>query len=848
MINFGIDVLQLWWLENVIKANQMSDPQHNPLETEIKEKLSYKPFAIFWLVLSLLWAVGTVVMSVRYVEHQANLAYQDAQEASSQALNDAHLGLSGNIRDLHATPATVARISVVRRVLGYFSDHPIDPELSTKEAQEAIASDARSADAELEMLVRNKSSMSVIWLIASNGRAVASSNAADQDSFVGTDYSDREYFLEAMQGKTGSQFAVGRVSNVPGLFYSAPVLVSGKTVGVVAGKISLDFLGHWAKQTNAFVTDENGVVISAKDPRMLMKAMPGARVQALSREYLLNRYKQPVFEELRIEKFQVTRNPQEQKLLSILGFQELPAVVSVSGLSKPVLLSSKEVDGQGLRVFSAQPVEGINSIAQDILALVIAGCLFGGFLIATLTNLVYWALDRQHAKRNQAKRSLIAKMSELDPLTGVLNSGGIEKRVRSVVRAGVESALILIDLDFFKDINDSLGHEAGNEALREVARRISSKVNANSQVIRYGSDEFIVLLPGIGSKGYASTVAASILDAIKEPMELCYETQFLTASIGIAMIPEAGRDAAALLSNANTALNKVKERGRSDTCFYHSSFQDAKDEEKELAKQMRIGIEQGEFEVYYQAQFSNLTHGVIGFEALLRWKHPTKGMVSPGMFIPVAEKTGLIIKLGEATIKAACKQAGQWKREFDRDVTIAVNMSAIHLRRKELVTVVKKALKANGLHGNALELEITESLVVDDAESVSRNIEALKALGVKFSIDDFGTGYSGLSRLRSFPVDALKIDQSFVREMVSQRSDLDVVKAIIELGKALGLHVIAEGVETVAQFDLLTDLGCHSVQGFLFHRPCAADEATEFLRRAVECRPSDCRCQLSLAA
>lgn len=832
----------------------MSIPQHtDSLSTEIKEKLSYKPFAIFWLVLSLLWACGTVVMSVRYVVHQANLAYQDAQDAASQALNDAHLGLSGNIRDLHATPATVARISVVRRVLGYFADHPIDPVLSTRGAQEAISnSEAGEADAELEMLVRDKSSMSVIWLIAANGRAVASSNAADPDSFVGTDYSDREYFLEAMQGKAGSQFAVGRVSNIPGLFYSAPVQINGRTVGVVAGKISLDFLAHWAKQTNAFVTDENGVVISAKDPGLVMKVMPGARAQALSREYLLNRYKQAKFEEMRIEKYQVTRNPQVQHLLSILGFIELPDVVSVSGLSKPVLLSSKEVDGQGLQVFSAQPVEGINSIPQDILALIIAGCLFGGFLIATLTNLVYWALDRQLAKRNQAKRALIAQMSELDPLTGVLNSGGIEKRVRSVVKAsqesGVDSALIFLDLDFFKDINDSLGHEAGNEALREVARRISTRLDAKSQVIRYGSDEFVVLLPGIGSKGYASTVAASILDAIREPMELCYETQFLTASIGIAMIPEAGTNAAALLSNANTALNKVKERGKADTCFYHPSFQEAKDEERELAKEIRIGIERGEFEVYYQAQFSNLTHGVIGFEALLRWKHPDKGMVSPGIFIPVAEKTGLIIKLGEATIKAACKQAGQWKREFDRDVTIAVNMSAIHLRRKELVTVVKKALKANGLHGNALELEITESLVVDDAESVFKNIEALRALGVKFSIDDFGTGYSGLSRLRSFPVDALKIDQSFVREMVSQRSDLDVVKAIIELGKALGLHVIAEGVETVDQFDLLTDLGCHSVQGYLFHRPSNVSEATEFLRRAVECQPSACRCKLSLAA
>lgn len=295
-------------------------------------------------------------------------------------------------------------------------------------------------------------------------------------------------------------------------------------------------------------------------------------------------------------------------------------------------------------------------------------------------------------------------------------------------------------------------------------------------------------------------------------------------------------------------LQNPKQSGKADYFMYRESFQQAKDQERQLASEIKLGIEKGEFEVYYQAQVSTQTHAVSGFEALLRWKHPTKGMVSPGDFIPIAEKYGLIVAMGEATIKKACRQAGRWQSEFGREITIAVNLPLIHLRRNDLVELVTQELAANNLEGSALELEITESMIGSDASLVQSNIETLKSLGVKFSIDDFGTGYSGLSRLKDFPVNALKIDRSFIEKMVSNQFDFKLVQVIIGFAKVFGLNVIAEGVETQDQFELLATLGCNSVQGYLMHRPSPVCEATEYLRKSSNCQPSQCRCHLSLAA
>ncbi|NTV70090.1 MAG: EAL domain-containing protein [Azonexaceae bacterium] len=811
----------------------------------MRDKLSYRPFAIFWLLASLIWSLGTVVMSYHYVDQQARAAYQDAADNATTALNDAYLGLSGNIRDLHATPATVARIESVHRVLEHFARHPVSPALSVGEAQAQI-SQARVGDLnrELSEIASQKHSMGVIWLISKNGRAVAASNADTPESFVGTDYSDREYFKAAIEGRDGSQFAVGRVSNMPGLFFSAPVKSKEEIVGVVAGKISLDFLTHWANQSNAIITDENGVVISAKDKSLVMKVVPDGAAKAMSRDYLVNRYKRPSLDEISIRPFE---SGIAQSIAKDFGLDAYGGLVTIGATGKPLLIASKAIDDELINISTVQPVDAVKSLFKDFVFVALIGCLFGGFLISTLTNLVYWYLDRQLASRNRAQRQLVRQMAEIDSLTGVLNSSGIEQRIRKLTQDGDASCLMLIDLDFFRDVNDTLGRERGNDALRQIALRIRAVVPDSGAVIRYGSDEFVVLL-SIGSESDAIETAQQILDAIKVPLDVLGEQQVITASIGIAMYPQEGTTSASLLSNADAALHRAKQSGKADYCVYRESFQLAQDKERELAREIRLGIEKGEFEVYYQAQVSTQTHAVTGFEALLRWKHPTKGMVSPGDFIPIAEKYGLIVAMGEATIKKACRQAGLWQSEFGRDITIAVNLPLIHLRRNDLVELVTQELAANDLHGSAIELEITESMVGSDAASVQANIETLKGLGVKFSIDDFGTGYSGLSRLKDFPVDALKIDRSFVEKMVSNQSYFKLVQVIIGLAKVFGLHVIAEGVESPDQFELLTAIGCNSVQGYLMHRPSPVEEATEYLRKSVSCQPSQCKCHLSLAA
>jgi len=812
----------------------------------MRDKLSYRPFAIFWLLASLIWSVATVAMSYHYIDQQARASFQDAVENASTALNDAYLGLSGNIRDLHATPATVARIESVQRVLEHFAQHPVSPALSVSDAQSQISqARAGGVNEALASIASQKHSMGVIWLISKNGRAVAASNADTPESFVGTDYSDREYFKVAIEGRNGSQFAVGRVSNMPGLFFSAPVNIKGEIVGVVAGKISLDFLTHWANQSNAIITDENGVVISAKDKTLVMKVVPDGAAKEMSRDYLVNRYKRTSFDEISIRPFE---SAIAQSIAKGFGLDEFGGLVTIGAAGKPLLIASKAIDDELINISTVQPVDAVKSLLQDIILVAIVGCLFGGFLIATITNLVYWYLDRQLASRNRAHRKLVKQLADIDSLTGVLNSSGIEQRIRKLTQDVDASSLMLIDLDFFGDTNETLGYEGGNAALHQIAQRIQAALPESGLVIRYGSDEFVVLLSNVGSESDAVETAQQVLDAIKVPLDVQGEQQVITASIGIAMYPQEGTTSASLLSNADAALHRAKQSGKADYCVYRESFQLAQDKERELAREIRLGIEKGEFEVYYQAQVSTQTHAVTGFEALLRWKHPTKGMVSPGDFIPIAEKYGLIVAMGEATIKKACRQAGLWQSEFGRDITIAVNLPLIHLRRNDLVELVTQELAANDLHGSALELEITESMVGSDAASVQANIEILKGLGVKFSIDDFGTGYSGLSRLKDFPVDALKIDRSFVEKMVSNQSYFKLVQVIIGLAKVFGLHVIAEGVESPDQFELLTAIGCNSVQGYLMHRPSPFEEATEYLRKSASCQPSQCRCHLSLAA
>lgn len=809
----------------------------------VSEKLSYKPYLLASVVLTCLWALVASCTAVSFVEQRAINAYKDAAEMVSSDLKDSHLGLERNLRVLHSFPAAVGRIDSVGELLDGFVANPLNKALTPKQAQWAIAGSAHEINRSLSEIVGEMQAMSVIWLISTNGRAVASSNASAADSFVGTDYSDREYFKQAMGGQLGQQFALGRVSNVPGLFFSAPVRSHGKIVGVVAGKLNLEFLSHWTSQANAFVSDENGVIIHSKDPSLQMKALPGAPALVMPADYLMGRYKQDQFETLLMKPF----NAKNQDGLvfrlinAFFNVSDLPQLLMIDGKPVPYLLASKPIAGEQLRITTMQPVPLTATLWRDMSILAFSLIVFGGLLIAGVANVVYYVLDRQHARRNRARRELTEHLASHDELTGLYSrrpiNGLIERAIKGTDKSGRDSAVLWIDLDLFKEINDSMGHEAGDQVLKAFADRLKSLVRGTDSVIRYGGDEFIVILKEVTSNGNAAVIAEKILRAVQEPFEVQDEVVKISASIGIAMYPSDGATPSVLLNNADIAMYKAKESGRASYRFYHPSLSEAITEQRLLESELRHGLERGEFEIYYQPQFSNLTQGIIGFEALIRWNHPVKGLVSPAKFIPAAEKSGLIVQMGEWTIQEACRQAAAWKQMFGRDITIAVNLSAVHFRQNNLQAVVKAALQKNNLFGNSLELEITESLMMHDTDEAVRTIKALKELGVKFSIDDFGTGYSSLSYLRKFPVDSLKIDQSFVRDMATSQIDRDLIRTIITMANSLGLHVIAEGVETDEQRLLLNGMSCHSIQGYLIERPMPAAKATDFLVERYSTKP-----------
>jgi diguanylate cyclase (GGDEF)-like protein len=431
-----------------------------------------------------------------------------------------------------------------------------------------------------------------------------------------------------------------------------------------------------------------------------------------------------------------------------------------------------------------------------------------------------------------------------DALTGLGNRRMFTDRLRASIenarRRGSLLGVLFLDLDHFKRINDTLGHTLGDELLRGVAGQLVQSVRANdavgrtgtefaSAISRLGGDEFTILIDQIDDPQGLSLVAARILELLARPFDLGGHEVVVGASIGIAAWPLDGDDVDTLLRNADSAMYHAKEHGRGQYQFYTESMNAAALQRLETEQRLRAGIARGELEVHYQPKLDLRTQRVAGFEALVRWRDPERGLVLPGKFIAVAEQSGLIVAIGRCVLEQACRQIARWEQDgnsppgFSR---VSVNVSARQFESGDLVETVRRVLAETGASAERLELEITESTVMHDEKSVIATLAELRALGVAVSLDDFGTGYSSLSYLRSLPVDTLKIDMAFVRNIANNEEDAALTAAIVSMGKARGLRVIAEGVETAEQRRLLTSFGCDEIQGFLIAAALPADQAT----------------------
>lgn len=454
-------------------------------------------------------------------------------------------------------------------------------------------------------------------------------------------------------------------------------------------------------------------------------------------------------------------------------------------------------------------------------------------------------------ERKQAERA-IHQLAYYDSLTGLANRVLFKDRLSNAIsyaaRHDQHLATLFIDLDRFKIINDTLGHTVGDLLLTRVAERLSESVRQSDSVSRHadhepvhalarlGGDEFTILLTALPQPEDAGRVARRILESLAHPFIIEGHEIFISASIGISIYPSDGSTVEALLKNADTAMYHAKEQGRNNCQFYSSGLNAAAAERLDLENELRRALEREEFVVFYQPKLNIHSRKILGAEALVRWKHPKRGLVPPGVFLNAAIDTGLIRSMDEWVLREACRQVKAWETAGLPAISISANVSNSLFHGRTLPATVADALRDSGLNPSQLELELTESIAMRDVEASVTMLEGLRTMGVRLSIDDFGTGYSSLSYLQRFPLSRLKIDQSFVRDLLTNENNVKITRAIIAMAHSLNLSVLAEGVETEGQLARLREEGCDEVQGYLFSRPVCAEDFEKLLRGDADAR------------
>ncbi|MCA1471357.1 EAL domain-containing protein [Bradyrhizobium sp. IC3195] len=444
----------------------------------------------------------------------------------------------------------------------------------------------------------------------------------------------------------------------------------------------------------------------------------------------------------------------------------------------------------------------------------------GGGWVATFEDITEWL-------EAQAKISHMARHDALTSLPNrVLFHEQLEQGLRQT-KSGDQLAVLCLDLDHFKDINDSLGHPIGDALLKEVGRRLEATVGEQDTVARLGGDEFAVVQIGRSEEIAARSLAGRLVEVISAPYQIDDHQIVIGVSIGISLSPQDGSNPDELLKNADLALYRAKADGRGTYRFFETGMDARAQARRLLEMDLRAALQRDEFEVYYQPIREVASGRVVAFEALLRWNHPQRGLIAPISFIPLAEETGLIVQLGEFVLRSACADAATWPD----DVDVAVNLSPVQFKSPNLIAAVTEALAISGLGARRLELEITESVLLQNSEATLTTLHELRAMGVRISLDDFGTGYSSLSYLRSFPFDKIKIDRSFVSELATREDSMAIIRAVTGLGRSLGIVTTAEGVENDAQLELLRREGCTQAQGYLFSKPRPASDVAIMLER-----------------
>lgn len=503
-----------------------------------------------------------------------------------------------------------------------------------------------------------------------------------------------------------------------------------------------------------------------------------------------------------------------------------------------------------VRLHQGTAVEAVMEIYSDVTPLV-DGMARGLWLIlggvAAAMGLVYlvglWSLMRYHRllqgqeSERAAQEERIRHQAYHDPLTGLPNRTSFNEHLvealRRARRADRPLAVMFLDLDQFKRVNDSLGHDTGDRLLRVVAERLRGSLREVDPLFRMGGDEFTAILEDLRGPQEAAMVAQRMIDAVREPLQLHGQDMQISASIGVAMRDGDELSAEHLVKSADTAMYRAKELGRNRFAFFTAELNERVASQLRLEAELRRALREGEFVLHYQPRVSSADGRMTGVEALLRWAHPERGLIEPAHFVPALEDTGLIVPVGEWVLETAARQVAAWNAGAAAPLRVSVNLSSRQFRSDSLVAGVARAIEASGLRPELLEVELTESLLMENNEHAVELMHRLKATGISIAIDDFGTGYSSLAYLKRFPIDRLKIDRSFVRDLATSRKDAAIIEAICALAQSLGLGLVAEGVEEAHQAEFLRARYCTEMQGYLFGRPMPASVLEELHLRSA---------------
>ena len=773
------------------------------------------------ILLLIVWNISGWYVAERYYIAKARELIEQETVLSQQRAGDLVDSIARNLNNLHGIPEFLTNLLRVRRAAERFGADALASTLTLEIQRQRWTTDPQLNELnQLLGIAEKKLGADMIYMLNASGDCIASSNWNTLQNPIGLNFAERDFFKKNKLGQSGMQYAVGKRTRIPGVFFSTPIIQNGKLIGAIVAKANVPNLSFLISQFDAFVTDSYGVVILARNKSLEMHAMPGATIRNVPEQQRLARYYRSDFPELKLEAWEDRR---------------LPALIKFENEQPPHVISTKPLNAYGLQVYVMSEMTTIPALTQNHFWFTLLLNALGSMVILVIAGLVI------HFKTIERSKAQLWKRANFDVLTQLPNRDMFRDRLSQEIkksdRTGQPLALMLIDLDQFKEVNDTLGHDMGDILLQEAARRILNCVRESDTVARLGGDEFTVVLSQLANASHAEDIAQKIIKRLSEPFTLNDEIAHISASLGITLYPTDALDIDSMMRNADQAMYVAKNNGRNRYSHFTASLQETAQKRLRLTNDLRTALAGQQFRLHFQPIVDLHTDRIHKAEALLRWQHPVRGMVSPAEFIPLAEETHLIVEIGVWIRREALIWCERWNNLNPDGFQISINKSPVEFMDdsdSDRVESFVKELSDHGLCGKNFVFEITEGLLLNADSRINTKLMALRDAGIQVSIDDFGTGYSSLSYLKKLDIDYLKIDQSFVRNLERDSNDMALCEAIIVMAHKLGLKVIAEGVESLAQRDFLTRAGCDYGQGYLFSRPVPPEEFEAWLKSDIE--------------